>query len=318
MIKRNNKGITLLVLVVTIIILLILAGVTIALLTGENGILNKTKIASNETDKQISTEIMNLKITNIQIETYTEKQQMPTLQEFANSLCDDEEIEYVITKGTPLASILPLIDTTGYSSIFTKLKNYPYEFEIDGNLKLSSINGDKVDTENTNTDNNNSDKINSKIEEIEIALKAIQLESDKLTEKTLQLETMVTTLQSNSSKKSKLIEMPWKTTTNSIPASTWTDIETISLSGNGTGKAIISYSASSQEEKPNWFDIDVWRQGGKMLGTDGEHSGNLSSWKRGSVSAIISYDENTSIKIRAISPNSIKVGYTYSILLLPD
>lgn len=35
-IKKNTKGITLIVLVITIIILLILAGVSIAMLTGSN------------------------------------------------------------------------------------------------------------------------------------------------------------------------------------------------------------------------------------------------------------------------------------------
>lgn len=35
-IKNNNKGITLIALVITIIVLLILAGVTIAALTGDN------------------------------------------------------------------------------------------------------------------------------------------------------------------------------------------------------------------------------------------------------------------------------------------
>lgn len=41
---KNNKGITLIALVITIIVLLILAGITIAMLTGENGILtNATK-----------------------------------------------------------------------------------------------------------------------------------------------------------------------------------------------------------------------------------------------------------------------------------
>ena len=35
---KNQKGITLLVLVITIIILLILAGVTISAITGDNGI----------------------------------------------------------------------------------------------------------------------------------------------------------------------------------------------------------------------------------------------------------------------------------------
>ena len=35
--KKNTKGITLIALIITIIILLILAGVTISTLTGENG-----------------------------------------------------------------------------------------------------------------------------------------------------------------------------------------------------------------------------------------------------------------------------------------
>ena len=37
----KNKGITLIALVVTIIVLLILAGVSISMLTGENGILKR-------------------------------------------------------------------------------------------------------------------------------------------------------------------------------------------------------------------------------------------------------------------------------------
>lgn len=41
--KKLNSGITLIALVITIIILLILAGVTVITLTGENGILRKGK-----------------------------------------------------------------------------------------------------------------------------------------------------------------------------------------------------------------------------------------------------------------------------------
>ena len=47
-----NKGITLIALVITIIILLILAGVMIATLTGENGIINKAEMAKIETDEE--------------------------------------------------------------------------------------------------------------------------------------------------------------------------------------------------------------------------------------------------------------------------
>ena len=46
---KNNKGITLIALVITIIVLLILAGVSIAMLTGQNGILTQAKNADNET-----------------------------------------------------------------------------------------------------------------------------------------------------------------------------------------------------------------------------------------------------------------------------
>ena len=47
--QKSSKGITLIALVITIIVLLILAGVTIATLTGENGILNQADKAKTET-----------------------------------------------------------------------------------------------------------------------------------------------------------------------------------------------------------------------------------------------------------------------------
>ena len=47
--KEEQKGITLIALVITIIVLLILAGVTIATLTGDNGILTKAQDASEKT-----------------------------------------------------------------------------------------------------------------------------------------------------------------------------------------------------------------------------------------------------------------------------
>ena len=46
---RKNTGITLIALVITIIILLILAGVSIAMLTGNNGILTQAKNAKENT-----------------------------------------------------------------------------------------------------------------------------------------------------------------------------------------------------------------------------------------------------------------------------
>ncbi len=49
---KRNKGITLIALVVTIIVLLILAGISIAMLTGNNGILQKATDAKTNSEKQ--------------------------------------------------------------------------------------------------------------------------------------------------------------------------------------------------------------------------------------------------------------------------
>ena len=48
--NRSQKGITLIALVVTIVVLLILAGISISMLTGQNGILNRVKEAKEKTD----------------------------------------------------------------------------------------------------------------------------------------------------------------------------------------------------------------------------------------------------------------------------
>ena len=49
--ERNERGITLIALVITIIVLLILAGVSIAMLTGQNGILTQAQNAKNRTEE---------------------------------------------------------------------------------------------------------------------------------------------------------------------------------------------------------------------------------------------------------------------------
>ena len=62
---RNNKGITLIALVITIIVLLILAGVSIAMLTGQNGILNQATQAKDDTAKAEAVERINLELQSL-------------------------------------------------------------------------------------------------------------------------------------------------------------------------------------------------------------------------------------------------------------
>ena len=58
----KNTGITLIALVITIIVLLILAGISIAMLTGENGLLTKSQEAKTKTEVEGDKEQIQLAI----------------------------------------------------------------------------------------------------------------------------------------------------------------------------------------------------------------------------------------------------------------
>ena len=59
---KNQKGITLIALVITIIVLLILAGVSIAMLTGDNGLLTQAESAKTDTKKAEVIERVNMEL----------------------------------------------------------------------------------------------------------------------------------------------------------------------------------------------------------------------------------------------------------------
>ena len=143
-------GITLISLVITIVVLIILASVGIYLSLGNNGIFTRANEAKELTNKQTATEKINLKITTAQMNKYVEKQVMPTLKELSEVLRDDNEIQYV-TEKSQIASTKYEVGENP-TSIYTKLNDYPYEFEINSSLQLASINGVKI-SQNNNTEN---------------------------------------------------------------------------------------------------------------------------------------------------------------------
>ncbi len=71
--KESEKGITLIALVITIIVLLILAAVSIAMLTGKNGILSKASMSKDKTEIKNAEESIKLVISEWKIEKQTEK-----------------------------------------------------------------------------------------------------------------------------------------------------------------------------------------------------------------------------------------------------
>ena len=108
---KKEKAITLIALVITIIILLILAGISIAMLSGENGILSKSATAGEETKKKNYEEILKIignglrpdkVINNWSTKTYLDKfeEEISKNQEFDGSQVNrrNDETIIVITK----------------------------------------------------------------------------------------------------------------------------------------------------------------------------------------------------------------------------
>ena len=70
---RKNNGITLIALIITIIILLILAGVAIAALTGDNGLFSRTRYAKKNAEISAIEEQLKLGIYETTLDNYNNK-----------------------------------------------------------------------------------------------------------------------------------------------------------------------------------------------------------------------------------------------------
>ena len=87
--KEKNRGITLIALVITIIVLLILVGVSIAMLTGDNGILTQAQTSKEKTDEAEDMEKIRLAVSEAQIgENNYQKLNENNLQKALNNQFD--------------------------------------------------------------------------------------------------------------------------------------------------------------------------------------------------------------------------------------
>lgn len=90
---NNTNGITLVTLVITIVVLLILSGVTISTITGDNGLIAKTKSTTEESREKIAKEEVKKIVSEYDL---TDKKQ--SLEEFLNTKVPDK-IDEVINNG---------------------------------------------------------------------------------------------------------------------------------------------------------------------------------------------------------------------------
>ena len=111
---RNQRGITLIALVITIIVLLILAGVSIAMLTGNNGILSNAQKAKDETLKSEVIERINIALNDVKTEIYAQQADDPSWDPLnaGNTAFSDDVIETVLENNDFAASSGTLKDAT--------------------------------------------------------------------------------------------------------------------------------------------------------------------------------------------------------------
>lgn len=104
--KDKNEGITLVSLVTTIIILLILAGVTLALISGSDGILGRATHAVDENKKAMAKEQVELAVGDFQTEFFDAK--------YVERTNDGEKKEYISDK------LMAGVETTDFYAVATE------------------------------------------------------------------------------------------------------------------------------------------------------------------------------------------------------
>ena len=115
---KKENGITLIALVITIIVLLILAGVSIAMLTGDNGILtksNEAKTASTEGEKLEAVKLAIAEIVANKLSDTTSK----AGTEVINGDITVENIKAIITRDNPNLDLNSLNLTSGTDDTIT-------------------------------------------------------------------------------------------------------------------------------------------------------------------------------------------------------
>ena len=124
---RKNKGITLIALIITIILLLILSSLAIATLTGENGLFARAKQAKQTQTESEMKEKLNLSIQELQVEKLTE------------ATLDDITQEWLTQKLSEYNPILKENETANSKKVTLQKNGIIKTYMIDENLNITEV-----------------------------------------------------------------------------------------------------------------------------------------------------------------------------------
>ena len=123
---KNARGITLIALVITIVVLLILAGVTIATLTGDNGIITRANDAKAETEQAEEDELR--KLTQVEAATYLKEHEYTDVSGEKVTIPAQCAVSQVEGENT-LEDGLVIIDKNGNEWVWIEVPKSIYENE---------------------------------------------------------------------------------------------------------------------------------------------------------------------------------------------
>ena len=125
--KKKNEGITLIALVVTIIVLLILAGVSVSMLTGQNGILTNAAKAKESTDSASDLEYLQLKATECLMDYYQGNDSVGEDEYVLKKLAEDKGSKITVHQAERTLEYngkkYNIVDIIGNESEKTKIEN---------------------------------------------------------------------------------------------------------------------------------------------------------------------------------------------------
>ena len=128
--KNKQRGITLIALIVTIIVLIILAGVSISMVVGDNGIITQAQKAKQETEIKSDEEKIRLAINVVQIENN------------GNSKIKKDDLEIALSENGTKAIVVDNEDGTR-NIIFLDSKKI-YKLNSDGSIEDTNSNFDSI------------------------------------------------------------------------------------------------------------------------------------------------------------------------------
>ena len=140
---KNQKGITLISLIITIIVMMILAGIALSFSVGENGVITKAEetkivISTSEELERISLAILNAKTSNL---SYLNR----------NLEFDEKFIKQVIEKEFGVGSC-DVRKESDYFVVTMMDSNNKYKVTVDGKVEKITINDEKIEKFEITTD----------------------------------------------------------------------------------------------------------------------------------------------------------------------